>query len=149
MRRQFVISELSQHNGLLFGKHSCMQQLRQHSFNAVRVFCHIFQEQNTFVDSWQIRRANQAAQHTQIAAPQHCIFGQHGALWQMHQISDWQTPTSTLSPALHHVIKTILHDVIHRQSTEISARMRPGPGVRTGLGKQSHLQCSEVAVSDP
>ncbi len=42
MGREFVLRELPQHNGFLLGQYACMQQLRQHALNAIRMLAHIF-----------------------------------------------------------------------------------------------------------
>ena len=62
MRRQFVVVELTEHDGLLLRQHAGVEQLGQHPFNAVRMLAHVFEEQHTTFDLREIRRAQQRDQ---------------------------------------------------------------------------------------
>ena len=58
-RHQFVVAELTKHNGFLLRQNACMQQLREHALDPVRVLSHVFNEQNTAFDGRAVGCADQ------------------------------------------------------------------------------------------
>ena len=149
MRAQFEIGERPQHNGFLLGQDARIQQLGQHAFDPVRMLGHIFQEQHTALHFGDVGRADQAAQHAQVAAPQRGVFSQQGFLRQVFQVRGGQTPTGPFPPALRHVFKTSHGDLIQMRRAKVAGGMRPGPADGLGFGQQAHLQGCEIAVPHP
>ena len=129
MRRQFVLGELPQHHRFLLGQNTRMQQLGEHALNAVGVFADVFQKQNTTLDLREIRRAQEAHQHGQIAAPQRRVLRPNALTFvrQSFSASRGQAPPCPFTLPAQHVVKTGFHDVVWLLLTKVFAQCRTCP----------------------
>ena len=136
---ELKLGELAQHNSLLTGQHPRMQQLREHAFNAVRVFCDVFQKQHATVNLGEIGRSEQRDQHRQIAPPQDAISSPGTGLALALKLlgGAGKPPTHTLPLPLQHVVKTGQHDVVQHFCTQVFTQSGTGPGVCARLGQDS------------
>ena len=155
VRPELVAVERAEQHRFLFTQDAGVQQLGQLAFDAVRVLVHIFEEQHAALDARQPGRADQRAQHREVAAPQRGVahlerglsFGRSAAACrQGRQIGLGQLPARALALAADEVVETRFHDVIGRVlGAKVFAQCRPGPADGTGLGQQRALQGGEVA----
>ena len=140
MRRQLVIAEAAQHDGLLLVQDAGLPQLDQHALDAVRMLGHVLQEQDAAAHLGHVRRAQQRRHHRQVAAPQDAAA--------IDRIGVLGLEAENLQLATHDLAEQRLGQVVDLLAAEIGDGGRAGVADRAGLGQQGQVEGGEVAQAD-
>ena len=144
-RRAPGVDGAHQHQ-LLRRQHTRLQQLQQAALDAVGVLVDLLDEQNAAADAREMRRAEQAAQGGEVAAPQRAAHTQT----VMPGIG---TKAHRLELATHRFAEDLGRDLVDPAfgvaAAEVVDGQRPGPAAGLGMRQQAQLQRRQVAVADP
>mmetsp|Transcript_1646 Transcript_1646/g.4711 ORF Transcript_1646/g.4711 Transcript_1646/m.4711 type:complete len:354 (+) Transcript_1646:610-1671(+) len=151
-RRLVRAAEITEQHRRLGVDDARLLQLQQHALDPVGMLIDVFEEEDAALDLGPVRRAQQRAQHREVAAPEPAARLQ--AVETGRRVTRRLAEAHRLQRAAHRLDKAIARDLVDAAfglaAAEVIAGQRARPHRQAlAMGDQSVLQRGQVAVADP